>query len=73
VFKVIFPLQYSKFRFQIFNRFGEKTFETNDINRGWDGRYKGQLQPIGVYAWQVFITETGKAPYFRKGIISLIR
>ena len=73
VFKVIFPLQYSQFRFLIFNRFGEKVFETNNINVGWDGHYKGQLQPIGVYAWQIFITETGKPPYMRKGIVSLIR
>jgi len=73
VFKVIFPLQYSQFRFQVFNRFGEKVFETNDITRGWDGSYKGQLQPTGVYTWQIFITENGKAPYFRKGIVTLLR
>lgn len=30
--------------FEIFNRWGEKVFETNELEPGWDGTYKGQIQ-----------------------------
>lgn len=33
----------------IFDRWGEKLFETNDINTGWDGTYKGAKLPEGIY------------------------
>jgi len=34
---------------KIFNRWGEKLFETNDINIGWSGYYNGILSESGVY------------------------
>lgn len=42
--------------FRIFNRWGEKVFETNDMNMGWDGSHKGAQQPPGVYFYQVEAT-----------------
>ncbi|MBS1613892.1 MAG: gliding motility-associated C-terminal domain-containing protein, partial [Bacteroidetes bacterium] len=36
----------------IFNRWGEKVFETTDPLSGWDGMYKGMIQPLGVYTWK---------------------
>lgn len=42
------------FKMVIFNRWGEKVFETSSINgRGWDGKYNGKDQPQGVYIYQV--------------------
>ncbi len=39
--------------FRIFNRWGEKVFETDDLDIGWDGYHKGKQQPPGVYFYQV--------------------
>jgi gliding motility-associated-like protein len=39
--------------FRIFNRFGEKVFETAEIGKGWDGTYKGIKQPLGNYVYVV--------------------
>ena len=36
---------------QIFNRWGQLVFETDDINEGWDGRFNGDIAPEGVYVW----------------------
>jgi gliding motility-associated-like protein len=41
------------FGMEIFNRWGEKVFETTDITKGWDGMYKNNTAPIGIYAWQL--------------------
>ena len=37
--------------FRVFNRYGELVFETNQYLKGWDGTYKGKLQPMGTYIW----------------------
>ena len=59
--------------FKIFNRWGEELFSTNDINKGWNGQYKGVPQPIGVYVYIIEAkTSTGKKIY-KQGNITLIR
>jgi len=43
---------HDNFEFWVFNRWGENVFYSNDINVGWDGIYKDQLSPIGIYSWK---------------------
>lgn len=33
----------------VFNQWGEKVFQSRDLNRGWDGNSGGRPQPSGVY------------------------
>jgi gliding motility-associated-like protein len=42
-----------KFHLEIFNRWGEKMFETFDINQAWDGTYKGEICMEGAYLCRV--------------------
>jgi gliding motility-associated-like protein len=62
--------------FQIYNRWGELVFETDTDNVGWDGTYKGDNCPEGLYIWKLFYT-TVNGPYIKKsnafGQILLIR
>lgn len=37
--------------FAIFDRWGEKVFETNDQSVGWDGTYKGKLLDAAVFVY----------------------
>jgi len=37
--------------FQVYNRWGQKVFETTSESQGWDGRYRGVNQPIETYTW----------------------
>jgi gliding motility-associated-like protein len=41
------------FELMIFDRWGELLFKADDINRGWDGTYKGKEVPVGVYVYKV--------------------
>ncbi|MEP6700936.1 MAG: gliding motility-associated C-terminal domain-containing protein, partial [Bacteroidota bacterium] len=63
----------AKMRFSIYNRLGQKVFESTDINQGWDGRFKGVLQPMDVYAYTLDIEFTDGSKTTRKGDITLIR
>lgn len=59
--------------FRIFNRWGEKVFETKDINQGWDGRYNGEDQPMGIYIYTIEAeTDSGKE-FKKQGNVTLIR
>jgi gliding motility-associated-like protein len=41
------------FRMEVFNRWGEKIFETSQAPQGWDGMYKNYPAPMGVYLWKL--------------------
>jgi gliding motility-associated-like protein len=43
----------TQFKFAIFNRWGQRIFESRDPLSGWDGRMLGTEQPTGVYVWQL--------------------
>jgi gliding motility-associated-like protein len=45
--------------FRVYNRWGEKIYETFDIGQGWDGTFKGQPQDLGVYVWMAEYKLTG--------------
>jgi gliding motility-associated-like protein len=61
------------FYFVIYNRWGEKVFETTDQNRCWDGTYKGKLENTAVFVYNLNATLTSGEKISRKGNISLIR
>ena len=63
----------SKLRFIIWNRWGQKVFETNDRNIGWDGKFNGALQPMDVYAYTLEVEFFDGKKASKKGDITLIR
>ena len=59
--------------FMVFNRWGEKVFETADQSVGWDGTYKGEDLNTAVFVYRLEgKTYDGKA-FSSKGNITLIR
>ena len=59
--------------FQVFNRYGQLIFSTNEIGKGWDGTFKGEKQASGTFVYQAeAIDYTGKK-VDKKGTIVLIR
>ncbi len=60
--------------FRIFDRWGVMVFETKNVEEGWDGTYKGEPQPLGVYVYEVqaVATQTGKV-LTKQGNITLLR
>ncbi|HLK30548.1 MAG TPA: PKD domain-containing protein [Puia sp.] len=63
----------SKLMFRIYNRWGQKIFESNDQNIGWDGTFKGAPQPVDVYAYVVEVEFFDGKRATKKGDITLIR
>lgn len=62
-----------KLNFAIYARWGEKVFETADKRIGWDGRYKGKLLPMDVYAYTLDVELVDGRKFRKTGDITLIR
>ncbi len=65
----------SEIRFEIFNRWGEKVFETTNINltECWDGTYKGKEMNAGTFVYKLIVTRTNNEIIEQTGNINLIR
>jgi gliding motility-associated-like protein len=59
--------------FVIFDRWGEKVFETIDQTEFWDGTFKGKDMPVGIYAYHLKATMNDNQKIVKKGNISLVR
>ena len=63
----------NSFNLNIYNRWGEILFTSNDINIGWDGTYNGSLAQDGTYIWKILITNLSLKEELFVGHINLLR
>lgn len=59
--------------FAIYDRWGEKVFESSDQKLCWDGNYKGKQMDSGVFVYYLKATLTNGKEISQKGNVSLIR
>ncbi len=59
--------------FMIYTRWGEKVFESNSLDNGWDGRFKGKELGSDVYAYYLRVRCANGEEYTAKGNITLLR
>lgn len=59
--------------FSIFDRWGNKVFETTNIDEGWDGTYNGKPQPEGVYMYQVDAVTSAGQNFVKHGNLTLLK
>jgi gliding motility-associated-like protein len=58
---------------QIFDRWGEKIFESHDIDFKWDGTYRGTPVVIGVYIYQLTVVFADGYSTSSDGTITLLK
>lgn len=65
----------SDFRMEIWNRWGEIVFETNDPLEGWNGtKYnRGQAAPTGIYQCLVSYRQARGASFSTQSLLTLVR
>ena len=75
VFTPVTGCYFEEFEMQIFDRWGEIVFQSNDVSQPWDGTYKGNELPQGVYTWQLRYKKYTwkKETKFQRGTLNLIR
>lgn len=62
------------FKMDIYNRWGENIFTTTNVEgRGWDGKYNGVPQLMGVYIYVIDVEFSNNIKKNFKGNVTLIR
>ena len=59
--------------FRIFNRWGQKVFETNDYYQSWDGKFKGVDQPISTFYWVISVVDLQGNEQIFRGDVTIVR
>ena len=59
--------------FNIYNRWGELIFHTTNLNKCWDGKWKGRQQDPAVFVYWIKAKSLCGGDVFRKGTVVLIR
>jgi gliding motility-associated-like protein len=64
-----------KFQMWVFDRWGHVIFETNDINKTWDGTVKGGSEPIkqDVYVWKAEVQDVFHKNHELIGSVTLLK
>lgn len=62
-----------EFKIQIFDRWGEKLFTSNDLYKGWDGSYRGSPSKEDTYIYKAWAKDYFGKSYDFTGHINLIR
>ncbi len=60
------------YKLEIFNRLGILMFETEDINMGWDGYFRGELAPDGVYVYRISGSYNNEEKFSQVGSVMII-
>jgi gliding motility-associated-like protein len=61
------------FELHVFNQWGQRMVTLTDKHQGWDGKFKGSAQPVGVYVYVLKAITTDGHTVNRKGSITLVR
>lgn len=70
---VLYNCPVTNFNMMLFNRWGQKVYETNRIDLRWDGYYQGDPAPIEVYSYLIsYHTAEGQYKTLQ-GTVTLIR
>ncbi|MDT8400255.1 MAG: PKD domain-containing protein [Bacteroidales bacterium] len=62
----------TSYNLKIYSRMGILVFESNDLQIGWDGYYKGQMAEPGVYIWKSRGTFKNGESFVKGGDVTLL-
>ena len=66
-------VELESFQMRLYNRWGVEMFETDNINNGWDGTFRGRNAPLDQYIWLAKVTGLNGQVYFLRGGVLLMR
>jgi gliding motility-associated-like protein len=61
------------YQLKIFDRWGQKIFDTADFTESWEGKFGGMAQPSRVYVWLCHYQFEGETEQSKTGTVFLLR
>jgi gliding motility-associated-like protein len=73
VFRIPSSNMYKLIKLTVYNRFGQKIFETTDKAKGWNGTYKNKIQAADGYVYLIMMETLNGKKVKAYGTVMLIR
>jgi len=73
LFHAVTNCELESFIMRIYNRWGERIFQSEDVYQGWDGVFKQLSCPEGVYIYEIFYKFAHYTEQVKTGTVLLIR
>jgi gliding motility-associated-like protein len=62
------------FQIEIYNRWGQMVYKSDDLSKGWNGTFKGKNLPTGSYVYKIKTIQNGNGEELVKtGTVALVR
>jgi len=62
------------FSLEVYNRWGQLVYQSDNLNEEWNGEYRGSQVPMGTYVYQVkALNVSGDKTMVKKGAVVLVR
>jgi len=73
-FKMLGGYNVKEFHMVVYNRWGQKVFETSNPAQGWNGLFNGQVESSATFVWYCEFKKPGNADKIKmKGAVTLIK
>ena len=59
--------------FMVYDRWGEKVFESTRLEQGWDGNFRGKKMNPAVFVYSLDVSFNDGTSLYKKGDVTLIR
>lgn len=69
----LIPPNVQSYQLFVYNRWGTLVFSTDDLNKGWDGSYQGELQPMDNYTYYAKGTRIDGSDFTIQGAVILLK
>jgi gliding motility-associated-like protein len=64
----------NNFKLLVYNRWGEPIFESEDINKGWDGKVQNnKIAKTGSYTWICIYRDLNHIEHTETGSVTIVR
>ena len=65
--------RYRAYYLQIYNRWGERVFESDKLEKGWDGQFKSSPAMEGMYRYMITMSDVHNKKSYQNGRLYLVR
>jgi len=66
-------IDFDTFRMEVYNKWGERIFESDNVQEGWDGTYKGNVVRSDMYRYIISYSDGSGKPFIEQDVVYVLK